>query len=110
MGGTKGSGAFPKGSSDYNELLKLFVQRKLDLTAEPLDVKDIFPQAFEKTPAQWRSGFNKCRETARETLVAMQMAKEGDEEEGIFLIFFFFLEIHDARLLSLCKILKFFFF
>jgi hypothetical protein len=35
---------------------------------------------------QWRSGFKKCCETAQETLMAMQMAKDG-EEEGIFLFF-----------------------
>jgi hypothetical protein len=92
MGRTKGLGAFWKGSTDYNELLKLFVQRKLDLTAEPLDVKDMFPQAFEKTPAQWRSGFNKCCETAQETLLAMQMAKEGEDEEGKY----FFLFVGDS--------------
>jgi hypothetical protein len=68
MGGTKGVGAFTKNSTEAMELYKMFINRDIELTAEPNDVMDLFPSISDKTTTQIRSGFNRVRDNAKEAL------------------------------------------
>jgi hypothetical protein len=78
MGGVKGQGAFSKGSEDAAALLKMFMQGILNINAEPGDVTEQFPNVQGKTAGQIRSGFNRIRDLARESLSAMAHGDEGE--------------------------------
>jgi hypothetical protein len=89
MGGAKGSGAFPKGSEDAMLLTNMFLTKKLNVTAQPDDVVGLFPSLSEKTQQQIRTGFNKIRKQARETLVALELTND----DGKYFLFIYFLSM-----------------
>jgi hypothetical protein len=71
MGGIKGLGAFAKNGPDAIELYKMFINKDIEISAEPNDVADLFPALSDKTASQIRSGFNRVRDNAKEALSAM---------------------------------------
>jgi hypothetical protein len=77
MGGTRGLGAFTKGSEEAATLLQMFVNGELDLSASPGDVYQLFPTLRDKTATQFRSGFHRIREIAKESQMAISAAKGG---------------------------------
>jgi hypothetical protein len=88
MGGTKGLGAFSKGSAEAATLLQMFLTNQLDTsTATPADIHHLFPQLHDKTATQFRSGFHRVKELARESATAY--AGAGTGKLIITLIFFF---------------------
>jgi hypothetical protein len=75
MGGTKGLGAFSKGSQEAATLLQMFMTNQLDTsTATPADVHHLFPSLHDKTATQFRSGFHRVKEMARESTLALGSA------------------------------------
>jgi hypothetical protein len=78
MGGTKGLGAFTKGSAEASSLLQMFVNGQLEMTAQPGDVYALFPSLRDKTATQFRSGFNRIKELAKESNGALSQGNEGN--------------------------------
>jgi hypothetical protein len=55
----------------------MFMQGILNINAEPSDVTKSFPNLAGKTAGQIRSGFNRVRDLARESLSAMAAGEDG---------------------------------
>jgi hypothetical protein len=57
----------------------MFMTKQLSLSAEPNDVIGLFPNNENKTASQIRSGFNRIRDMAKQSLESML-----DNENGTY--------------------------
>jgi hypothetical protein len=73
----KSVGAFTKGTEEASALLQMFVSGQLELTAAPGDVYPMFPSLRDKTSTQFRSGFHRVKEMARESINALSSSNGG---------------------------------
>jgi hypothetical protein len=89
MGGTKRMGAFAKNSQEATTLLQMFLSDQLDVaTAAPGDVHHLFPTLHDKTATQFRSGFHRIKELARESKEAVCGNNNGNFFFFKYLFFF----------------------
>jgi hypothetical protein len=87
MGGVKGLGAFSKNSPESTTLLQMFLSGQLDIAnATPADVHHLLPTLRDKTATQFRSGFHRIKELARESKEAVAGSMNGNIHKKKFVI------------------------